>query len=433
MGITIESSIEDYWGDLEPAGAGHVVKNYIGLVRFQQLDRYFRCTDPWPKEDSTPRTTFDRVNDLSEHLRLSCRRLYNPGTHLAVDETIQRFIGRAPEIVNIPSKPTPKGFKIWVLANEGYVLDWLYHAKGDKKGPVDLDTTFTKEEGFSKTRAVVLDLLTQRDPDTNEPLYSPGRHIVWLDNLFTSVKLLTRLRGLGIGGAGTVRTTKTKREELGDSEGDILINSGGSKKKIPTEQIDERLSHLKLHHTAQLPWGVLYGATSKDSNVMEFAWKDAQVVLFMSTVNDGQKSIITSRRRPALTGSSAKQTRKVFGNAVVKDLPIPTFINDYNHYMLGVDLADQRRSYYNTQRPHMKTWKPLWHFLIDVIIVNCYLLFSYYSSSDYHRDTHKQFRKDLRQTLFEKSARLPRESIRRRQSDTLQVIFCGILSTTISL
>jgi hypothetical protein len=88
MGITIESSIKDYWGDLEPAGASHVVKNYISLVRFQQLDRYFRCTDPWPKEDSTPRTIFDRVNDLSEYLRLSCRKLYNPGTHLAVDETI---------------------------------------------------------------------------------------------------------------------------------------------------------------------------------------------------------------------------------------------------------------------------------------------------------------------------------------------------------
>ena len=34
MGITIESSIKDYWGDLELAGVGHVVKNYISLIRF---------------------------------------------------------------------------------------------------------------------------------------------------------------------------------------------------------------------------------------------------------------------------------------------------------------------------------------------------------------------------------------------------------------
>ena len=42
-------------------------------------------------------------------------------------------MGRAQEIVNISSKLTPEGFKIWVLANKGYVLDWLYHARGIKK------------------------------------------------------------------------------------------------------------------------------------------------------------------------------------------------------------------------------------------------------------------------------------------------------------
>src|SRR5882762_2603850 len=124
-------------------------------------------------------------------------------------------MGRAPEIVNIPSKPTPEGFKIWVLANQGYVLDWLWHAKGDKKGPVDLNISFLNK-GFTKTEAVVLDLLTQRHPDTNERLYPPGKHMVWLDNLFSSIKLFERLRSLGIGAAGTVRTTRTKREEMGD-------------------------------------------------------------------------------------------------------------------------------------------------------------------------------------------------------------------------
>jgi len=64
---------------------------------------------------------------------------------------IQRFMGRASEIVNILLKPTPEGFKIWALANKGYILNWLWYAKGDNKGPVDLNTMFTKEEGFSKT------------------------------------------------------------------------------------------------------------------------------------------------------------------------------------------------------------------------------------------------------------------------------------------
>jgi len=67
-------------------------------------------------------------------------------------------MGRAPEIVNIPSKLTPEGFKIWVLANKGYILDFMWHAKGNKEGLVDLDLSFT-EEGFLKTQVVVLNLL----------------------------------------------------------------------------------------------------------------------------------------------------------------------------------------------------------------------------------------------------------------------------------
>jgi hypothetical protein len=54
------------------------------------------------------------------------------------------------------------------------------------------------------------------------------------------------------------------------------------------------------------------------------------------------------RKRPPLTASGAKQTRKVFGDAYEKELPIPTFIFYYNHYMGGVDIADQLRSYFNT-------------------------------------------------------------------------------------
>jgi hypothetical protein len=69
-------------------------------------------------------------------------------------------VGRASKIVNILLKLTPEGFKIWALANKGYILNWLWHAKGDNKGLVDLDTTFTKEEGFLKTQVVILDLLT---------------------------------------------------------------------------------------------------------------------------------------------------------------------------------------------------------------------------------------------------------------------------------
>ena len=174
----------------------------------------------------------------------------------------------------------------------------MTHAKSDKKGPVDLDESFTNE-GFSKTQAVVLDLLLQKNAETGERLYPPKKHVVWLDNLFTSVKLLTRLRGLGIGAAGTVRTTKTQREEQGDLEGNIEVatttKGKKKKKKVLAEQINQTLVELKLTHAAQIPWGELYAEVSKDGQVIEFAWKDANIVLFMSTVDDGKFSNSTWR------------------------------------------------------------------------------------------------------------------------------------------
>ena len=289
MGLIHKSSIEDYQGSLDTTGLEHIVKKYISRTRFKQLNCYFRCTELWPDNDPTPRSIFNRVNKLAEYIRLTYRKLYRPGAHLAVDETIERFMGRAPKIVNIPTKLIPEGFKIQVLANEGYILDWLQHARGDKAGLVNLDETFT-EEGFLKMQAVVLDLLTQRNAELNEPLYPPGKHVVWLNNLFISVKLLARLQELGIRGAGTVYTTKTERKKKGGEEGDILVNKSAGKKKVkvPVEQINQRLADIKLTYASQIQWGILYAATSKDGQVMEFAWKDTNVVLFMSTVNDGK-------------------------------------------------------------------------------------------------------------------------------------------------
>ena len=67
----------------------------------------------------------------------------------------------------------------------------MFYAKGDKKGLYNLDEVYIKEEGFSKTQVVVLNLLLQRDDLTNEPLYPPNKYIMWLNNLFISVKLLS--------------------------------------------------------------------------------------------------------------------------------------------------------------------------------------------------------------------------------------------------
>ena len=137
--------------------------------------------------------------------------------------------------------------------------------------------------------------------------------------------------------------------------------------------MDRCLSELKIRHTLQIPWGTEYTTLSEDNEVFQVAWKDQAMVLFISTVSNGTKSIVRQRRRPAKTSTNARTSRIVFGDAVVKDLAIPDYIDMYNHFMNGVDIADQLRSYYNTQKSHWKSWKALWHFLLDTTITNSYL------------------------------------------------------------
>lgn len=127
----------------------------------------------------------------------------------------------------------------------------------------------------------------------------------------------------------------------------------------------------------------------------------------MSTVHNGQSYVLRRRRRPAKTSTNAAIKRKPFGDLPVKEMDIPEFINQYNLYMCGVDVANQLRSYYTTQRIHLKTWKPLFHFLFDTIIGNCYKLSSYNAAASYLRaNSHAAFRRALRHALLKASNQL---------------------------
>src|SRR4051812_4393528 len=50
--------------------------------------------------------------------------------------------------------------------------------------------------------------------------------------------------------------------------------------------------------------------------------------------------------------------RKIFGEIARMELEIPCFINDYNHHMNSVDLANQFREAYDTQQIAYRTWIP---------------------------------------------------------------------------
>ena len=226
MGIHPETAIHDYWNQDPDLPRHQLVIDCMSLVRFQQVERYFHLSPQENTQENTQEsdtrsqkpsrpgskirreneTTFVKVHLLSEHLLFLFPTLFRPSTHLAVDEAIARFTGRSHHIINIPGKPTPEGYKMWVLACDGFVLAWLFHTKRKYYGPIDLETKWLRDPyKLSKTEAVVATLLHRFQENGN------FQYIVWLDNLFTSARLLVILRDtLGYDAAGTVRSALQK-------------------------------------------------------------------------------------------------------------------------------------------------------------------------------------------------------------------------------
>src|SRR3981189_155213 len=94
--------------------------------------------------------------------------------------------------------------------------------------------------------------------------------------------------------------------------------------------------------------------------VLVSAWQDSAVVKFCSTIHRGTEWTVQERKKPKDTSSNSVVTKAPFISFDLpidqapgrkkKDptdyvhcrfLPIPTMVDNYNHYMNGVDISDQ--------------------------------------------------------------------------------------------
>lgn len=119
------------------------------------------------------------------------------------------------------------------------------------------------------------------------------------------------------------------------------------------------------------------------------------------TVDQVNDLVIRLHRRPPTTSTNAPNARVPFQRNARAFLPIPKFINDYNHSMNSVDIADQLREGYETQRISRRNWWPFFNFLIDHACINAFLIGKQKGSWGTRKKTHLEFRMQLYQQLFE--------------------------------
>jgi hypothetical protein len=57
------------------------------------------------------------------------------------------------------------------------------------------------------------------------------------------------------------------------------------------------------------------------------------------------------RKRPKKTASNARITHEPFGENLIKMLSISIFVDNYNHYIRGIDQSNQLRASFMTHFP----------------------------------------------------------------------------------
>ncbi|KAG4428331.1 hypothetical protein IFR05_016186 [Cadophora sp. M221] len=130
----------------------------------------------------------------------------------------------------MPNKPIKKGYKIYGIADHGYIYNWVWSSIG-----VGLQALF-KHPKLTATGSLVRSLV----------LSLPRKGLsVYLDNYFTSIPLFEELRACGYGAVGTTR---------------------------PHAQLPSNVTHLKKRFATSLPWNTLCAKVVE--NTLCLAWQD---------------------------------------------------------------------------------------------------------------------------------------------------------------
>ena len=97
MGLHKGLTIEEFWAKKHLGEPLHPeISDHINKSRWQQIVRIFHIADLEDIEGDVP---FEKLVSLNNNLRKRFKMSWIPGTHLAVDKTIQRFMERSRELL----------------------------------------------------------------------------------------------------------------------------------------------------------------------------------------------------------------------------------------------------------------------------------------------------------------------------------------------
>jgi hypothetical protein len=305
-------------------------KCFPSMFRWQQIKRYFKCSDPATEEEEIEKgNRLVKVQAFFESFIQACKTFFLAFQCIALDEAIKAFKGRCLFKQYIKSKPVKWGVKIFCVCCSvtGYLVNAEFFLGKMEDNAEKIDD--------SKTYTMIMRLL--------QP-FRGRNHIVHCDNWFTSVKLFQALKSWGIFGCGTIRTN-----------GKQLCNEVKMKKAEECE--------LK-----KTPGIIRFASTGR---LCFLSWFDKRAVHMLTNAYMPSGDLVVEHWYKAKPGDAEAVRGKV-----KKAISIPPAVKSYRAFMGGVDLFDQYRAYYKLQLRSFKYWHVMFFFILEAALVNAWVLYS---------------------------------------------------------
>ncbi|XP_062393486.1 piggyBac transposable element-derived protein 4-like [Sardina pilchardus] len=313
-GLVPVRSFYRYWST-KTLYHGMWARSIMSRDRFKALMAMLHVVDPGAEDE---RDKLRKVTGLLETFKVTCKALYQPFQHVAVDERMVKSKHRSGIQQYIKNKPTKWGIKLWVLADSlnGYTYDFdVYTGRKLNDAP--------SENGLGYD--VVMRL--------TRSLAHQGYH-VYFDNFYTSPKLVNDLFQLQMPSCGT--TAENRRG-------------------FP-ESVKKGKEWVKGKDRGAMRW-------VRDNCCLALQWKDNRPVTLLSSIHSANEFLHVQRREKFEHKWRCTRVKQ------------PKAIHDYNFYMNGVDRSDQLIGQSTALRKCMRWWKTLFFHMMDIAVVNSFILF----------------------------------------------------------
>ena len=319
MAIHQLPEMQHYWSS-DPMLSVPAISNVMTSKRFKKITESIHVNN---NANNLPRTDphhdkLHKVRPLIDDLNKSISGAYSSSNCVSIDESMIPFKGRSSLKQYMPMKPVKRGYKVWCIADARTGYVLQFEIYTGKEIEPSPDN-------FGLGERVVLKLAECLDQSCE---------IVAFDNFFTTVTVMEELLSRGFHAVGTVRPTRR-----------------GLPPMLKEKSKLERGQHLY----------------KTKGQLAAIKWQDKRPVTMLSTGFDPTETMQIQR-------TNKDGTKSMFS--------CPIAVARYNAIMGGVDRFDQLRGCYAIGRRSVKWWHRILFYLIDMAVVNSFILWTVNRDSD---------------------------------------------------